>query len=283
MVDFLTFMERPVICHAHEMSGAIREIGVDNIEIMKRYDARYIAVSAAVQRDLVEYYGISAKNVQLIHGFIPVPDRPPEVSTQCVQSIRQQLAIEADAPLVIGCGSIERRKGTDLFLDTAKQVLKRLSPAHFLWMGGTPESVAEMRRIAAASNLSRFVHFPGSKPNVAAYFAAADLFLLTSREDPFPLVVMEAALYGIPIVCFEGSGGASEFVEDDAGCSIPDFDTTLMSDTIIKLILSPEERRQKGAAAQQKVMTHFNLPVGATKIKDLITAAMPDSGARRSW
>ena len=42
-------------------------------------------------------------------------------------------------------------------------------------------------------------------------YAAMDVFALTSREDPFPLVMLEAGGHGLPTVCFAGAGGAEEF------------------------------------------------------------------------
>jgi glycosyltransferase involved in cell wall biosynthesis len=51
--------------------------------------------------------------------------------------------------------------------------------------------------------------------------ASANIFVLTSREDPFPLVCLEAASLGKPIICFDQSGGMPEFVSNGCGYVVP--------------------------------------------------------------
>jgi glycosyltransferase involved in cell wall biosynthesis len=67
------------------------------------------------------------------------------------------------------------------------------------------------------------------------YFAAFDVFALVSREDPFPVVCLEAASLGKPIVCFNSSDGEKEFVENDCGFVVPDLDIEIMTTWPAKL------------------------------------------------
>ena len=73
-----------------------------------------------------------------------------------------------------------------------------------------------------------------------------DLFLSLSREDPYPLVVLEAARYKIPSLCFEESGGAPEFVEKDAGSVIPFLNLNRLSEEIIMYFHNEKLRKEKG-------------------------------------
>jgi glycosyltransferase involved in cell wall biosynthesis len=82
----------------------------------------------------------------------------------------------------------------------------------------------------------------------ADYMAAADVFVLTSREDPYPLVCLEAAALEKPIVCFEGGGGTPEFVEADCGFVVPYLDIIGMADRVISLLDSPDCRDNLGAS-----------------------------------
>ena len=56
------------------------------------------------------------------------------------------------------------------------------------------------------------------------YFSIFDVFALMFREDPFPLVCLEAALLEKPNLCFARAGGASELVESDSGFVVPYLD-----------------------------------------------------------
>jgi glycosyltransferase involved in cell wall biosynthesis len=268
MIDLFSSVDCPVICHIHELEWAIRALGVENLARLEERRPLYIAVSLAVRNNLVENHGIPANRVVVIHGFVPSPQTRERDPEKTGETISRKLGIAEGAELVCACGSIETRKGTDLFLQVASKVVQeyRATPVHFVWVGGTPDKVAAMRGRVANSTLKGVVHFVGHTPNTGAYFRASKVFLLTSREDPFPLVVMEAAQAGNPIVCFEDSGGAPEFVEHDAGFVIPDFNVARMGDKIIELLSSPVICDRMGQAAKQKVMSRYGIELGAAKI-----------------
>lgn len=280
MLDFLSFVKCPVICHVHELDGAIHTMGVEHLALIEKRRPSYIAVSRAVQKNLVEKYGISPDRIEVIHGCVPGAREHAIEPGQARKIIFEKLGVSGQAKLVCACGSIEFRKGTDLFLQVASQVMQKSHdmPVHFVWVGGKPDKVAAMRSQVANSLLRDMVHFVGPTSNTGIYFGAADVFVLTSREDPFPLVVMEAASHGKPTVCFEQAGGAPEFVEADAGFVVPDLDVAAMADRIVELLSSPSLRSRMGDAANQKVISHYNFDAGAAKLAAAIESKIPSCG-----
>jgi glycosyltransferase involved in cell wall biosynthesis len=288
ILDFLSFLKCPVICHVHELEEVIRQFGTENIDLVKKHALVYIAVSGAVKKNLVENHDIPEAKVQVVHEFIPTAKCHVVKGDYFFSAIRQELGIPAPAKLVCGCGSIEPRKGTDLFLQVASRVVQRYkdAPVHFMWVGGLPELVDQMRKQVKASSLADFVHFIGPKSDVGPYYDASDVFLLSSREDPFPLVMIEAALRGKPIVCFSGSGGAPEFVEGDAGFVVAGFDVDEMARRVADLLSAEELRLHMGATARRKVLDRHDLAVGASRIaaiiQDLLLIPDCSSEARNS-
>lgn len=142
------------------------------------------------------------------------------MSLQTRPRIHERLGIPANALFVGGCGSTTRRKVPDLFAKLHTVVHQELPgvPVYLVWVGGDRNGVRflPLRLAIEMAGLDGVVKFVGTKPNPIEYFSAFDIFALTSREDPFPLVMLEAASLCKPIVCFEGSGGAQEFVQDDS-------------------------------------------------------------------
>jgi glycosyltransferase involved in cell wall biosynthesis len=274
ILDFLSFLQCPVITHVHELERVIRFFGERNESLVKRYTSRFIAVSSAVANNLVKAHGIPPEGVRVVHGFIPVSSQPLVSVPEARASVRSEIGVSPETPLVCGCGSIELRKGIEQFLDVAKIVVGTNPEAHFFWVGGGPAQIQEVAGKAAARGLENRVHFLGAKPDVATYYAASDVFFLSSLEDPFPLVVMEAALQGVPVVCFRDSGGAPEFVEPDAGLVAPGFDLNAMASHISSLLRSPELSRKLGASGQKKVMDQFGLDAGAAKIDQIIRESL---------
>jgi glycosyltransferase involved in cell wall biosynthesis len=279
ILDFLSFLRCPVICHVHELESVIHDFGQQNMDSIRKYTAKYIAVSQAVKSNLLEKHKIPEDKICLISGFIPQPEGPPQERTASRSAVRQELGIPVGSKLICGSGSIEHRKGADLFLKIAGGVKEATSDnsVHFVWIGGRPDRVAQMQKEIRSSPLQDVVHFIGSRASMIPYYDASDLFLLSSREDPFPLVMLEAASRCLPILCFADSGGAPEFVENDAGVVVPNFDTAHMAKEVIRLLSAPEFSGRLGNAGQQKVMNRFTLDRGAPKIAQVIRENLTES------
>ena len=180
---------------------------------------------------------------------------------QARRKVFQELGLGGDAALVIGCGAVEFRKGADLFVSAATALAKRLQdkPEHrqvfFCWLGGGPE-LGSLSREIERSKSGHVVRFIGPKPDVERYFVAGDVFALTSRSDPYPCVVHEAMAAGMPVVGFEGGGGAVELFGAQAGIAVPFGDAAAMADAIEALAFDDDRRLRMGRAARRIIAEH---------------------------
>ena len=114
------------------------------------------------------------------------------------------------------------------------------------------------------------MRFISASPKPSDYLAAADVFALTSREDPYPLVCLEAAALEKPIVCFASAGGAPEFVEEDCGFVVPYLDMMAMANRVVSLLDSGDCRLTMGMAARRKVLQRHDISRAAPHIRDII-------------
>jgi glycosyltransferase involved in cell wall biosynthesis len=276
-LDYLSFLDCPVLCHVHELEQAIQHCDKeDNLILVKKHASAYVAVSHAVQGNLVAKHGIPEDKIKVIHGFVPTGWSARDKRGNPRRLVRRELRIPIDAKLVCACGSVEPRKGPDLFLQVADKFAKMryVPPAHFVWIGGNREQVEAMRQRVRELSRQDVVHFIGRRADVSSYYHASDVFLLTSREDPFPLVMMEAALRGNPIVCFDNSGGAPEFVQDDAGFVVRAFDVDEMAERLALLLSSDQLRRRMGEAARQRVLRRHDINTSAPQLAEMIQSAL---------
>lgn len=282
ILDFLSFLNCPVICHVHELEQVIRQATDEtSLRLVKQFTTSYIAVSHSVKHNLVLNHRIPEDKIQVVHGFIPTASVSTETSKptgtpEPHRNVRQELGIPAEARVVCACGSIEARKGTDLFLEVAEKAMANhtTTPVHFIWVGGREAQIHALRKQMKSDSQAAMIHFVGHQEDVAPYYDASDLFLLTSREDPFPLVMMEAALRKKPIVCFADTGGAPEFVEQDAGFVVPRFDVDGMAEKVVTLFTSDNLRNRMGAVARQRVLNGHDISVCAPKILSIIQETM---------
>jgi glycosyltransferase involved in cell wall biosynthesis len=93
-----------------------------------------------------------------------------------------------------------------------------------------------------------------------------DVFALPSREDPFPLVMLEAATHGLPTVCFAQAGGAPEFVGADAGVVVPYLDVDAFAAACAALRDDPARRTALGLEARRRVGAEHGVETQGPKL-----------------
>jgi glycosyltransferase involved in cell wall biosynthesis len=109
---------------------------------------------------------------------------------------------------------------------------------------------------------------PAGEP-VAQLLRAADALALPSQTENAPLVLLEAAATGLPVVAFD-AGGVSEIVESGrTGLLVPVGDDAALRDAIDALAADASRRRELGDAARARVLREFAAPVVAGRYVDL--------------
>jgi glycosyltransferase involved in cell wall biosynthesis len=147
---------------------------------------------------------------------------------------------------------------------------------YFVWVGlPTGPLHNDLTLDVAKAGLTDRVRFVAPTPDVLRYMARFDLFLLCSREDPYPLVMLEAGLSGVPVVCFDGAGGAAELVEADGGVVVPYLDLLSMAQALQSLIDDPDRRNRLGQALRHKIQQRHSLQQSTDQFLALIAGLVP--------
>jgi glycosyltransferase involved in cell wall biosynthesis len=265
---------RPMICHVHELEMTIRRYGRQNLDAVRRQTCRYIACAEAVKANLVDRHQIDPELIDVIHGFVELQNRA-DVSPDARRGVLAALGIPVDSLVVGASGTTDWRKGPDLFIQLARAVHQKRPalPVYFIWIGGAQPGTyrfEELQHDIRTIQMEGRIHFVGPRANPLAYFATFDVFALVSREDPFPLVCLEAASLGKPIVCFDGAGGAKEFVEEDCGFVVPYLDLDAMADRVLMLLELENLRQRCGHRAAEKVRSRHDVKVAAPEVLRVI-------------
>ncbi|MBW3637166.1 MAG: glycosyltransferase, partial [Armatimonadetes bacterium] len=195
--------------------------------------------------------------------------------------LRARLRLPSDAFLVGGCGTMEWRKGADWWAQLAAQITDER--IHFVWLGGQKNAFSRQVEFDLKKlNLEKRVHFLPPTAHTAPFFAALDAFALTSREDPFPLVALEAAAQLVPVLCFDRAGGASELVGENAGFVAPYGDVAAMARALETWRREETLRLSLGETAARKARAMGEVSVGAPRIVALLerTASQFARGAQ---
>ncbi|MBC7892444.1 MAG: glycosyltransferase family 4 protein, partial [Sphingobacteriaceae bacterium] len=259
LLESLRELGGPLVTYAHELEiGISQYTSPDAFALTLRYSDFFMACSWVQRERYISHYGLDPARIDYLPSLLP--DSPQETAQirDAAPWLRPRLNLPADA-LLVGCmGSLDWRKGIDVFVQLARHLPETLDgrPIRLVWVGGSHaqaeyKTVAEdVRRLGWSS---RFL-FIENQPNPLEYMACFDVFALPSREEPYPLVVLEAALLEKPVVCFDGAGGARELVETDAGFVCDYLDAEAMAGAINHLLRDQPLRQRMGRVARQKVL-----------------------------
>jgi len=270
----------PVITHVHELEYWIQRSGPRNWEEVKQQTTLFIAASNAVADNLRNRHQIPDSQIEVVHEFIST--ELPSGLSAAARETRMELGIPPDAFVVCGGGAEMWRKGRDLFVQLAARVVRtvRGRSCVFLWVGREADEEAQywLNHDVRQAGLNGVVRWIGETADPLRYFAAGDAFAMVSREDPFPLVCLEAALVGKPVLCFANAGGVPEFVRDDAGFVVPYLDVEAMADRVIELMHNPSLCQVMGRTGAERVKREFSVEACAPKLMAVIVRTLaPES------
>jgi glycosyltransferase involved in cell wall biosynthesis len=239
-----------------------------------RFVDRYIAVSEANARYLVEEKRLPARKITVIRngcdvGRFDPAHRPPP-------ALRASLGIEPSDPVAVVLGRLEPQKGHRLLLDVGEGVLRAELEAHALELG-----------------LTGAVHLVGYQRNVVDWLALADVSVLPSFYEGLPLAAIESSAAGRPVVATAVDGTPEVVLHGRTGILVSPGDVTGLATAVGQLFANPGEGRRLGKAGRNHVTEHFDqrqqvrdtgdLYVAAVHGREAITSPrLPDSPATRS-
>jgi len=168
---------------------------------------------------------------------------------------REELGIRSDF-LWLAVGRLEPVKDYPTLLNALARVPKR---AQLLVLGTGPLEM-ELRELADRLGLGRRVRFAGFSANVKRWMQAADGFVLASRYEGLPMVLLEAGACGLPAVATDVPGTREVVADGETGWLAPAGDSDRLAGAMRWLMHIPHKKRQAiGKRARQHVVTRFSL------------------------
>lgn len=273
VIEMTRHLEVPQIVHVHELEKSIeRWVGADKMAALRDHAQVFIAASAPVADNLHERHGISRQKLRVVDAFIRctgIRDIDEAEKREC----KSALGLNPDAKVVLGCGTTDWRKGPDLFVQVAQAVHQSdRRPVQFIWVGPETErgEISKLERLAKSSGVGKQVRFVGGVSTPLPFMIASDVFLLPSREDPFPLVCLESADCGLPTICFAEAGGMPDFVGSRCGVVVSHLDVQQMADELCALLNDGPKTQRLGEQAREKVRSGFDVSVKGQDIYDIL-------------
>jgi glycosyltransferase involved in cell wall biosynthesis len=227
---------------------------LDRIIALTRFDkARLVAKGMDENRIDIVPNGVD------LNVFKPVTD---EVALE----FRERYGVPEGAPVILFLGKLVEQKGLLDLLDAMPGVLAQVPDAHLLVLGEGPDQ-ARGERVVRGSGIDGSVTFAGRMccDDLVSAYGAAQVVTLPSHSEGMPLVILEAAATGRPVVATSVSG-IPEFVEDGrTGSLVPPSDADTLSEALVKYLNDDALSRMAGARALAKAKKEFDLQVQVSR------------------
>lgn len=213
-----------------------------------------------------------ADRLPVIYSGIDTERFQPGISAG---SLRREIGISDDAPVVAMVARFQPVKGQRRFLDMAERILEELPGTQFLVAGDDAFGVAAdqayraeiHRRARASASLRDRVHFLGFRADVERVYAAADVFVCPSDFESFGKANLEAMACGKPVVSTR-RGGPSETIDAGASGFLVECDAEALAESALTLLRNRELRAHMGAAGRARVESKFSAAASAAAYAD---------------
>ncbi|PRY02288.1 glycosyltransferase family 4 protein [Allonocardiopsis opalescens] len=225
------------------------------------------AVAVLTERDRADYQ-------KLLPGtrVVRIPN--------AVHSLEQQPSTQAD-PVAVAAGRLVRQKGFDLLIPAFGRVVERY-PDWQLRIYGNGERRGELRELIERHHLYNSVFLMGHSSDLDAELAKASFYVLSSRFEGLPMVMIEAMAHALPVVAFDCPTGPADVITDGVdGLLVPAQDVDGLARAMCRLAGDPGERAGMGAAALRTARDYAPGAV-APRWEELFRELLAGRGARRS-
>ncbi len=197
--------------------------------------------------------------------MIPVGIDPPQLDrASSTSTIRQELGISEDVPLVLNVARFRYRKGQAYLLRAMAEVVKAVPKTRCLIVGHGPEQ-KPLQQLTRELHLEHSVDFLIARNDIDNLLSGCDLLVNSSLFEAMGVIDYQAMAHAKAIVSFNAGSVSEVVVDGETGALVPVRDIHALATAIVSLLKNPNLRSRYGKAGRQRFEASFLLD---DKIKD---------------
>jgi len=200
------------------------------VKVFYRFADKIIAVSEGIRANLVEEFNISSYNVEVIHNPVDLN----RISELCSISVEHSF-FKDEGPVILSVGRLAPQKGFDILLKAFRRIVNDID-ARLIILGEGPEKES-LSRLARDLAIEEKVSFPGFQNNPYKFLSKANVFVLSSRLEGLPMVILEAMACNTLVISTDCKSGPREILQDGTcGLLVTPEDADALSMALLKLL-----------------------------------------------
>jgi glycosyltransferase involved in cell wall biosynthesis len=213
----------------------------------------FVCVSERTRQSAMKE-GIREERITVIANGI----KPSPVHPDAALQIRSEMGVKEGMSLVLTAGRLTYQKAHTFLLKAIPRVIQNF-PGVVFAIAGDGVLRKDLEQETRDLGITACVRFLGFRGDVLDLMAASDIFVLPSRSEGMPLVVLEAMSVGVPVVATQVEGIAEVIQDGICGYLVQPEDEFDLSEKMISLLKNPAERKRLGLAAQRRVLETYSL------------------------
>jgi glycosyltransferase involved in cell wall biosynthesis len=238
---------------------------------------RVTAVSAAVAQAHLQARMVTTGRLAVLPNGVDLATWKPDAEVR--SAFRRVLGLQGKF-LWFAAGRLDPVKDYGTLL----QAMVDVPEAANLVIAGSGPMENELRRLSDELGLEDRVQFLGFEPNVLRWMRVANGFVLASRWEGLPMVVLEAAACGVPAVATDVPGTREVVVDGVTGLLAAQGNATALAKAMTRMMEMPgEERRAMGERARQFVLERYSLDAALDGWEALYAELLERNPKRRRW
>ncbi|WCT08803.1 glycosyltransferase family 4 protein [Proteus mirabilis] len=238
-----------------------------NLGLKKRKYARYLASFCCHQiitlterdKDLWIKGSYIRSKINVIPNPSPFVNIPIELN-------------QASSKIAISVGRLTDQKGFDMLLRAWKKVLDERKDWTLKIIGsGSNEDF--LKKLAEDLNINSHIIWVKHSDNIIEHYKSAALYIMSSRFEGLPMVLLEAASMGVPIVSFDCDTGPREIIKDNTGWLCEDGNIDALANTLIhamSVLDEPEVYNSYRISSKKNIDKNFSIEAIISKWVDII-------------
>ena len=223
--------------------------------LLARAASAFVAVSLACAESLRERKQLrkAAPIGFILNGIMSPPQQEGDIS------VREELGLEPNCPLVLMLATYERRKGHDLMIDAFARTHLEIPAARLVICGfGYEEEVRYVEQAVEERGLTSVVTLMGYRRDAYRILAASDVLAIpTQSYESFGLVAAEAMSLGVPVIATRVGGLPEVVMNDYGGYLVEPYDIKGFASRMIQLLTDEELRKCQGQLGKERYLQHF--------------------------
>ncbi len=250
--------------HEHSLIHRRRLNRVIMNNLLGRFTDAHLAVSQAVRRQAIDWYGLAPDRVEVLYNAVQ-PDFFAAPAHR--ETARARLGLAPEARVIGMVSRLSLDKGYK-YLFAALAPIKDAFPLKMLVVGFGHQE-AEVRALAESHGLGGVVEFLGIRRDVPELLAAMDVFVLPSDQEGFSVALVEAMAAGLPVVVSDLPGNLEAVEHRVSGLAFPRGDIEALRNNLLWLLGNPELARSFGLAARERAAALFTVDRYGRRIQGL--------------